>query len=283
MPQEYNREDLENAIEQAKDDLTVLLEYTKDMVGLLRIRSYVKQKTVYRMNVYSAIYQRVHAIISLVDAKQTNAANIQLRSIWEMLAAHWFVNMHAGNLYLEILQALEYRTKKKQWSAIKSLRNKYPNSNTWQDRWSDQVVDERVEWARVRLERFGLKHPGINLERYASLLSRLESLDDFNIANNPNYKFLAQMDYRTFYSLLSDDVHSTIYGTIENSRFTPTGLQIRLDKYDLDTLRCLTTAYSMLLDYASFISSHYKLMQAKEIRDFRKTEKNHHKLYMSFE
>jgi hypothetical protein len=275
--------ELESAITQLINELKDLLSYSKEVVGMLRIVRYLKQKTIYRMNIYSGIYQRTEGIIALVENKQTNGANILLRSTWELLAAHDFVGMHRGNLYLEILSALEGKSVKKQWTGIKNLRHKYPSSNTWQDRWSDELIEERINWGDAKLQRFRTKYPTINLNKYESLLGRLEAVDDYNIAKNPNHKFLSQMDYRTVYSLLSEDVHSTIYGTSKNTHLTNHGIDVRLDKFDLDSLRALVTAYGMLLSFTNFITRHYKLSQASRIRELRNIEKRHTEIYQSFE
>ena len=279
---EYKKR-LEASINNLELQLRDLLGYSQNTIELLVMSSYIKQKTVYRINIFSALYQRIEGIIVLSNAKQTNDINIILRSVWELLAEHNFVGMHRGNLYLEILAALEMLGTKKQWSAIKALREKYPNANTWQKQWSDELIEGRINWAVIRLTKFKIKHPTVNLSKYDRLLKRLEAVDAYNVAKYTNHKNLSQMDYRTVYSLFSDDVHSTLAGTIENSRFTQTGLQVRLDKYDLDTLRALTTAYSMLLDYINFIARHYRLNQAIEIKALRVVEKKQLQLYKELE
>jgi len=275
--------ELEEAIGQIVADEKVLLEESKNIIGLMRINGYIKQKTVFRMDIYSAMYQRIAGIISLTESKQTNAANIMLRSIWELLATHSFVGMHTGNKYLEILKAIDAQGTKKQWRAIQTLRANYPNSNTWEEQWSDQVIQDRIDWAERRLASFRLKNPNVNINSYERILDRLKAIDDYNLNKYPNYKNLLQMDYRTVYSLLSDDVHSSLYGLTENSRLTQTGLQVRLDKFDLDTLRNITTSYNMLLDFTAFLSRHYRLGQGSAIKIFRDTEKQHHQVYKSFE
>lgn len=275
--------DLEESINKTIEDTEELLEYSKQLIARLQIRSYVKQKTVYRLNVFSAVYQRAQGIIVLSRARQTNDIAILLRSMWEHIADHRFVGMDRGNKYLEILKGVEYLSDLKQWRSIKRLREDYPDSETWRIQWSDKTIEDRIAESQSRLDQFNLNHPNANLEHYSRLLNRMKNLDDYNIVKYPKYRLLNQMEYRTIYSLMSQDVHSSIYGTIENSRFIETGMQIRLDKFDLDTLRYLTTMYNMYLDFISFIAVHYRLNDYERIRLFKSTAKNHHTEYIDLD
>jgi len=217
---QQDRQQLDDAIKSTTKQLGELLKYSKEVIGSMRLKKYVKQKTVYRMNIYSAIYQRVQSFLFLIEKKQANTASILVRSTWEMLVAHDYVGMHKGNYYLEILRAIEMKSVNKQWKAIKKLREKYPDSETWRKQWSDELVDERIAWSDTRMKSFNNRNPKVNLGKHDRLLNRLESLDDYNLMKNPKYSGLTQMDYRTVYSVLSEDVHSTIYGTKDNSRAT---------------------------------------------------------------
>ncbi|HEV7952118.1 MAG TPA: hypothetical protein VGO98_01980 [Candidatus Saccharimonadales bacterium] len=91
------------------------------------------------------------------------------------------------------------------------------------------------------------------------------------------------MDYYTVYALLSDDVHSTVYGTSENTIITETGVHVDLEKKGIDSLRNAVTAYSMFLNYINMMTRLYKLNQGGSIRGYRKIEKAQKDRYVALE
>lgn len=275
--------DVDAATTTATNGLKDLLAYSKRVVSSMRMRRYVKQKTRFRFNLFSAIYQRVTGIVVLIENKQASAANILLRSTWELLMANDFTNMRAGNYFLEALHALEGRFIKHQWTKIKGLRRDYPNSETFQARWSLGEIDKRIAFGARQAQRFTDKYPNDSLDNYKSLTKRIKKVDDYNIANTPNYKYLQQMNYYTLYAVLSDDVHATLYGSSSNSRYITGGIELALEKKGLVSLRIVTTAFSMLLNYMQFMNVVFKLKQGDEIREWRRREKEQHKIYMQLE
>ncbi|MDB5181166.1 MAG: hypothetical protein JWO54_929 [Candidatus Saccharibacteria bacterium] len=274
---------VEEAVKSTLVELKQLLEYSSEAITKIKITPAVKRKTIYRLNLFSGIYQRIQGLVYLVENNQANAANILLRSAWELLAASDFVGMKRGNYYLEVFHGLEGSMIKKQWTQIKNLRASYPLANTWQKQWSDTVIDERIVFGDNQLKTFTDKYPQANINQHRTLQARLKQVDDYNRINKPELKPLAQMDYYTVYSLLSEDVHSTVYGTSKNTIISDTGIHVDLEKKGLDSLRNVTTAYSMLLNYTNMLARLYRLGQGEKIREFRAVEKAHHKLYKSLE
>lgn len=276
-------QEVDAATSAALAELKELLEYSKQTVSLIRMRRYAKQKTKFRFNLFSSIYQRITGIVVLLENKQASAANVLLRSTWELLVANDFVNMKGGNYFLEVLHALEGKFIRHQWSKIKELRTQYPNSETFESRWSLDEIDKRIEFGERQVERFTSKYPSDSLSNYRSLTQRIKKVDDYNILNSPRYKYLQQMNYYTLYAVLSDDVHTTLYGTSTNSRNISGGIEIALEKKGLISLRIATTAYSMMLNYIHFMTIVFKLRQRDAIKGWRQMEKDQHEIYMQLD
>ena len=194
-------QEVDEATSVAITELKDLLEYSKQTVSSITMRRYAKQKTQFRFNLFSSIYQRITGIVVLIENKQASAANVLLRSAWELLVANDFVNMKGGNYFLEVLHALEGAFIKHQWSKIKELRTQYPNSETFESRWSIDEIDKRIEFGRRQAERFTNKYPSDSLNNYRRLTQRIKKVDDYNILKTPRYKYLQQINYYTLYAV----------------------------------------------------------------------------------
>lgn len=94
--------DINQLKDEAITDLEGLLAFAKVLLESASFRHYMKVKTVVRYNTFSALYQRVDAVLALTRANQGNVANIVVRSIWETLTEYDFVNLETSNINLKI-------------------------------------------------------------------------------------------------------------------------------------------------------------------------------------
>lgn len=272
--------DINHLKSEAILDLEELLTFSKELLSHARFNRYIKSKTVFRYNTFSAMYQRADAVLTLTQSNQGNVANIIVRSMWETLAEYDFVNLSPSNLNLEIRLANESKMQLSTWSEVQSLRSKFPNANTWQETISDQAITNTILRRRNELSKFALTHPNINLDSYRSFVARLKKIDETNLSKNPNFKTLTQFDYRSFYSLLSSDTHSTVLGNMDNTRLHPKkGLDIRLDAPIYETVRAAHITYTFLLKFLQEINHKQKLKKGNELKLLNATNRFHDKKY----
>lgn len=271
-------------INQLKDeviaDLEELLVFAKVLLASANFRHYMKAKTVVRYNTFSALYQRVDAVLALTRVNQGNVANIIVRSIWETLIEYDFINLETSNINLRIRLASESKQQLGTWTDIQRLRATYPNAETWQATISDDAISKTIALRQKEQQKFRQSHPGIDLRHYKTLISRLKKIDNSNLSKNPNYKTLTQFDYRSVYSLLSFDAHSTVIGNMHNSRLDPkVSLEIRLDAPHYETVRAAHVAYKFFVKFLQIFNQSQKLKKGVELKTFRDTDKEHDKKY----
>lgn len=277
--EEYIR-DINQLKDEAIADLEGLLIFAKELLSSANFRHYVKAKTVFRYNTFSALYQRVEAVLALTKANQGIVANILVRSIWETLAEYDFINLETSNINLKIRLASESKQQLTTWTDVQRLRAAHPNSETWAATISDEAIARTITRRQAELANFNQSHPGINLNAYQSLLSRLKKIDESNLSKNPDHKALTQFEYRGVYSLLSFDTHSTVVGNMHNSRLEPkVSLEIRLDAPHYETVRAAHVAYKLFVKFLQDFNRHQKLKKGSEIKVFRDTDKAHDKRY----
>lgn len=203
-----------------------------------------------------------------------------VRSLWETLAEYDFMNLEPSNIDLEVRLASESRQQLTTWKDVRRLRLAYPNAETWKATISDTAITRTVARRQAELLKFSLKHPSINLNLYQSLLSRLKMIDDSRLSKNPNFQTLTQFDYRSVYSLLSSDTHSTILGNMDNSRRdSNTSFQVRLDTPIYETVRAAHVAYKFFVKFLQDFNRNQKLKKGAELRVFRAIDKQHDKKY----
>jgi len=276
---EYIR-DINQLKVEAISDLESLLGFAKELLSSANFRHYIKAKTRIRYNTFSALYQRADGVLALTRANQGNAANILVRSMWETLAEYDFINLETSNINLEIRLALESKQQLKTWKDVQRLRSTHPNAETWKATISDAAITRTIARREDELLRFSRLHPGTNLDSYKSLFSRLKKIDESNLSKNPDYQTLTQFDYRSVYSLLSDDTHSTVMGNIHNTRLQPkVSLEIRLEAPIYETVRAAHVAYKFLLKFLQSFNRNQKLRKGTELKVRRDTDKTHDKKY----
>lgn len=272
--------DIHQLKNEAISELESLLVFAKELLSSASFKHYIKAKTVVRYNTFSALYQRADAVLALTRANQGNAANIIIRSMWETLAEYDFINLEASNINLEIRLASESKQQLSTWTDVQKLRLAYPNAETWKATISDKAIATTIARRKTELQKFSESHPNIKLDSYKSLLSRLKKIDDFNLSRNPDHKTLTQFDYRSVYSLLSGDTHSTVLGNMSNSRIEPkTSLEIRLDAPHYETVRAAHVAYKFLLKFLQDFNKNQKLKKGAELKAFRDIDKIHDNRY----
>lgn len=160
------------------------------------------------------------------------------------------------------------------------MRATYPNAETWQATISDDAISKTIALRQTEQQKFRQSHPDIDLYHYKSLISRLKKIDDSNLSRNPNYKTLTQFDYRSVYSLLSFDAHSTVVGNMHNSRLEPRdSLEIRLDAPHYETVRAAHVAYKFFVKFLGVFNHNQKLRKGIELKVFRDIDKVHDKRY----
>jgi|GEM_PF-1297434 hypothetical protein len=276
--------DISQLKDEAITDLEGLLVFAKELVGSANFNHFIKAKTVIRYNTFSALYQRADAVLAMTRANQGNAANIIVRSMWETLAEYDFINLETSNINLEIRFASESKQQLSTWSDVQRLRSAYPNAETWKETISDAAISRTIARRQAELLRFSQSHPAINLDSYKSLLARLKVIDDSNLSKNPDHKTLTQFDYRSVYSLLSSDTHSTLLGNMNNSRLEPkVSLEIRLDAPIYETVRAAHVAYKFFLKFLQNLNRTQKLKKGAELRAYRATDKTHDKKYQELQ
>lgn len=276
---EYIR-DISQLKDEAIADLGELLAFAKELLAAANFNHYIKAKTVIRYNTFSALYQRADAVLALAKVNQGIVGNIIIRSMWETLVEYDFINLKASNINLEIRLAAEAQQQKTNWLEIQRLRATYPNAETWQATISDADISAAIARRQAELQRFSQTHPHINLNSYKSLLSRLQEIDNSNLSRKPDFQTLTQFDYRTMYSVLSDDTHSTVLGNLNNSRLEPkVSLQVRLDAPLYETVQISHIAYKLLLKFLQNFNRSQKLNKGAELKLFRATDKAHVKKY----
>lgn len=276
---EYTR-DINQLKDQATSDLEELLKFAKELVSSDKFKHHIKAKTVIRYNTFSALYQRADAVLAMTRANQGNAANIIVRSMWETLAEYDFINLETSNINLEIRLATESKQQLSTWTDVQRLRSTYPNAETWQATISDSAISRTIARRQAELLKFNQSHSDINLDSYKSLLARLKKIDDSNLSKNPDYKTLTQFDYRSVYSLLSSDTHSTVLGNMNNSRLEPkVSLEIRLDAPIYETVRAAHVAYKFFLKFLRSLNRTRKLKKGTELRVYRAIDKTHDEKY----
>ncbi len=268
--------DLNQLKDESVDDLEKLLMFSKELIGSARFNHHIQAKTVIRYNTFSAMYQRADAVLALTRTNQGNVANIIVRSMWETLAEYDFINLKKSNINLEIRFATESQQQLSTWSDVQRLRSAYPNAETWKSTISDDAITRTIARRRSELARFGSKYPHINLNTYKPLLGRLKAIDESNLTKNPDFQTLTQFDYRSVYSLLSSDTHSTVLGNIHNTRIDPkVSLEIRLDAPLYETVRASHVAYKFFLRFLQNINRTQKLKKGVELKHYRATDKSH--------
>jgi hypothetical protein len=277
--QEYLR-DINQLKDETISNFEAFLVFAKELLASASFRHYVKAKTIICYNTFSALYQRADAVLALTRVNQGTTANIIVRSMWETLAEYDFINLETTNLNLEIRLASESKQQLSNWSHIQSLRATHPNAETWQATISDEKIASTIIRRQDELQRFSQKHSTINLNTYQSLLSRLEKIDNSRLSRDPDFKTLTQFDYRTVYSLLSGDTHSTVLGNAGNSRRQPkVSLEVRLDAPIYETVRAAHVAYKFLLKFLQDFNRNQNLNKGAELKVFRATDKAHDKRY----
>lgn len=277
--EEYIR-DINQLKDEAIVDLEGLLAFAKELLVSANFRHYMKVKTVVRYNTFSALYQRADAILALTRANQGSVANVVVRSMWETLAEYDFMNLETSNINLRIRLASESKQQLSTWTDIQRLRATYPNAETWQATISDDAISKTIALRQTEQQKFRQSHPGIDLRHYNTLISRLKKIDDSNLSKNPNYKTLTQFDYRSVYSILSFDAHSTVVGNMHNSRLEPkVSLEIRLDAPHYETVRAAHVAYKFFVKFLGIFNQSQKLKKGTELKVFRDIDKTHDKRY----
>lgn len=265
---------------EAINDLEELLAFAKDLLSSANFRHYMRAKTVVRYNTFSALYQRVDAVLALTRANQGSVANIIVRSIWETLIEYDFINLEKSNVNLRIRLASESKQQLTTWTDIQRLRTTYPNAETWQATISDNAISKTIALRQSEQQKFRQAHPNIKLGDYNRLISRLEKIDNSNLSKNPDHKTLTQFDYRSVYSLLSFDAHSTIIGNMHNSRLEPkVSLEIRLDAPRYEAVRAAHVTYKFFVKFLQVFNRNQKLKKGTELKAFRDIDKVHDKRY----
>jgi len=270
--------------DEAISDLEDLLIFAKELLASAGFRNYVKAKTIVRYNTFSALYQRADAVLALTKANQGASAGIIIRSMWETLAEYDFINLETSNLNLELRLISESKQQLTNWSHVQRLRAAHPNAETWKATISDAKILSTIELRQTEQRKFREKYPNINPDSYQSLLSRLEKIDNYNLSKNPDYKTLTQFDYRTVYSLLSGDTHSTVIGNSGNSRReAKVSLEIRLDSPPYETVRSAHVAYKLLVKFLQNFNRTQNLKKGDELKLFRDNDKEHDKKYIELQ
>jgi len=268
--------DLNQLKDESIDDLEKLLSYSKELIGSAKFKHFIQAKTVIRYNTFSAMYQRADAVLALTRTNQGNVANIIVRSMWETLAEYDFINLKKSNINLEIRLATESKQQLSTWTDVQRLRSAYPNAETWKSTISDDAITKTIARRKSEQTRFSQTHPDININDYKSLLGRLKAIDESNLAKNPDFQTLTQFDYRSVYSLLSSDTHSTVLGNMNNTRIDPkTSLEIRLDAPLYEAVRASHVAYKFFLKLLQNINKTQKLKRGDELKHYRTTDKSH--------
>jgi len=276
--------DINKLKDEAVSDLEKLLKFSANIVSTPRVRKYAKTKSVFRYNTFSALYQRADAVAALTKINQGASSAILIRSMWETLAEYDFVNLEASNLNLQIRLASQSKQQLTNWSHVQKLRAAHPKAETWKRIISDAKIASTIKLRQTELKNFNEEHPSVKLDAYQSLLSRLEAIDTSRLKKNPNIRTLNQFDYRTVYSLLSDDTHSTVIGNAGNSRrHSDKSFEIRLDAPLYEGVRSAHVAYQLMLRFLSNFNTTQRLGRGDEIKSFRKIQKSHEEEYKSLQ
>lgn len=281
---EYVR-DINQLKDEAIADLEELLKFAKEeLFSTANFNHYIKAKTMIRYNAFSAMYQRADAVLAATKANQGNIANIIVRSMWETMVDYDFINLEKSNINLEIRLASESKQQLSTWTDVKRLRATYPKAETWKSTISDDAIDRTITRRQNELAKFAQKHPTVNLNTLTPLLGRLKAIDDHNLAKNPDFETLTQFDYRSVYSLLSSDTHSTVLGNMNNSRLEPkVSLEIRLEAPIYETVRAAHVAYKFFVKFLQHFNRAQHLRKGSDLRQFRATDKSHDKKYQELQ
>lgn len=276
--------DINKLKNEAETNLEELLKFAETMLSSASFKKYIKAKTVLRHNTFSAMYQRADAVLAMSRVNQGSAANIIVRSMWETLVEYDFINLEKSNKNVDIRLATESRHQLATWVDVQRLRATHPNANTWNETISDKAIARTISRRKNELIRFKQKYPNVDLNTYKSILSRLKAIDKANLLNNPNHRTLTQFDYRSIYSLLSSDAHSTVIGNIYNSRLEPkVSLEVRLDAPFYETVRATHTAYKFMLRFLQDFNRRQKLKKGFELKEIRTTDKLQDKKYIELQ
>ena len=268
--------DLNRLKGEAIADLEELLDFSKELIGSANFKNHIKAKTVIRYNTFSAMYQRADAVLALTRANQGNVANIIVRSMWETLAEYDFINLEKSNVNLEIRLATESKQQLSTWIDVQRLRKAHPQAETWQSIISDTDISQTIALRQAELENFSRTHPNIKLSTYKTLFDRLKAIDDSNLSKDSNYHTLTQFDYRSVYSLLSSNTHSTVVGNMHNTKIDPkTSIDIRLDAPLYETLRATYFAYKLFLRLLQNINRQQRLRMGDRIKELRAIDELH--------
>ena len=268
--------DLNRLKGEAIADLEELLDFSKELIGSANFKNHIKAKTVIRHNTFSAMYQRADAVLALTRANQGNVANIIVRSMWETLAEYDFINLEKSNVNLEIRLATESKQQLSTWIDVQRLRKAHPQAETWQSIISDTDISQTIALRQAELENFSRTHPNIKLSTYKTLFDRLRAIDDSNLSKDSNYHTLTQFDYRSVYSLLSSNTHSTVVGNMHNTKIDPkTSIDIRLDAPLYETLRATYFAYKLFLRLLQNINRQQRLRMGDRIKELRAIDELH--------
>jgi hypothetical protein len=277
---EYVRE-INQLKDEASSDLEDLLNFAKEeLYSSANFNHFIKAKTIIRYNAFSAMYQRADAVLALTRVNQGNIANIIVRSMWETMVDYDFINLETSNINLEIRLASESKQQLITWQDVQRLRAAHPNAETWKETISDAAITRTIARRQAELAKFAQLHPHINLNSYQSLLSRLKAIDGSNLAKNPDYPTLTQFDYRSVYSLLSSDTHSTVLGNMHNSRVEPkVKLDIALGAPLYESVRATHVAYKFFLKFLQNLNRTQRLKKGAELKAFRAIDKTHDEKY----
>ena len=268
--------DLNRLKGEAIADLEELLDFSKELIGSANFKNHIKAKTVIRYNTFSAMYQRADAVLALTRANQGNVANIIVRSMWETLAEYDFINLEKSNVNLEIRLATESKQQLSTWIDVQRLRKAHPQAETWKSIISDTDISQTIALRQAELENFSRTHPNIKLSTYKTLFDRLKAIDDSNLSKDSNYHTLTQFDYRSVYSLLSSNTHSTVVGNMHNTKIDPkTSIDIRLDAPLYETLRATYFAYKLFLRLLQNINRQQRLRMGDRIKELRAIDELH--------
>jgi hypothetical protein len=274
-------QDIGQLKDEAIVDLEGLLNFAKnELFSSANFNHFIKAKTILRYNAFSAMYQRADAVLALTRVNQGNVANIIVRSMWETMADYDFMNLETSNLNIEIRFASESKQQLSTWKDVQRLRAAYPSAETWQATISDSAITRTIARRQAELAKFARMHPGINLNFYQPFLGRLKAIDDSNLAKDPHFKTLTQFDYRSVYSLLSSDTHSTLLGNMNNTQIDPkVKLDIRLDAPLYESVRAAHVAYKFFLKFMQNINRTQRLKKGAKLKTFRAIDKTHDDKY----
>lgn len=272
--------DINELKQRVIDDLEDLLEFSTVLAGRDRIGRNLSIKTAVTYNIFSALHQRALSVIKLAEANQGTVANIVVRSMLETIADYEYMYLERSNKNIQVRLAHESNQQLTNWRSVKELRRNYPQANTWQNIISDDDIERTIQLRQSEVDKTKSDYPDVDLRQSSRLLSRLKEIDDYNVAKNSNHKDLWQFNYRTIYSILSSDTHSTLVGNMGNSRWhRGESLEIRLDSPPYEAVRALTEAFRLMLAVLQELNKRKRLNSGGDLAQFRKRGNSHSEEY----